>query len=186
MSVEANWAESLSKETIQNFMAMADGHTLFNPEAFVEAGLPQKIVDQFTRTHRSKRTPDYSVVEKLGEALKSVLDEYISQDGWDPRELLNELRSEDERMAEQVAGELIEKLMAADVETISGYSAKQTMFDDNGNVIESMDAVYGLDLAHGMVSSLGLEYEAKMGRGFQYSAYCKALQGYLDAMDESV
>ena len=66
MSVEANWAESLSKETIQNFMAMADGHTLFNPEAFVEAGLPQKIVDQFTRTHRSKRTPNYSVVEKLG------------------------------------------------------------------------------------------------------------------------
>lgn len=185
MSIEANWAESLTKETIQNFMSLADGHTLFKPEAFVEAGVPETVVKLFTKTHRSKRTPNYTVVEKLGEALRTVLDEYVSQDGWDPRELLNELRSEDERMSEQVAGELIEKLMAADVETISGYSPKQTMFDSNGNVIESMEAVYGLDLAHGMVSSLGLEYEAKVGRGFQYASYCKALQGYLDAMDAS-
>ena len=182
MSIENNWAENLPKETIEEFMATADGHTLFKPEVFVEIGIPEDVVKQFTRTHYSRKTPSYTAVETLGAAIRSTLKDYTENDGWRPSKLLDALLDdEDERMAEMMAEELINQLIDKDVDEVSGYSPKETIFDEHGNIVESMDAIYGLDLALSMVQSLGLNYEPKMGRGFQYSAYCKALREYLDA-----
>ena len=37
--------------------ALCDGHTLFKPEAFIEAGLPEELVKSLTTTHRSDGSP---------------------------------------------------------------------------------------------------------------------------------
>ena len=32
---------------------ICDGHTIFNPEAFVEVGVPQSLIDRCTSTYKS-------------------------------------------------------------------------------------------------------------------------------------
>lgn len=181
MSTEHAWAENLSKESIEGFMSVADGHTLFKPEAFLDLGIPEEVVKQHTKTHYSVKRPSYEATEALTDAIRVVLTEYVKNDGWMKSELVNDLMSEDDPgMANQLANDLLYKLVEADVHEISGYHPKEVIFDDSGNIVESMDAVYGLELARSMVDSLGLTYDHKMGRGFQYTSYCKALREYLE------
>lgn len=177
-----NWAKDLSKETIEKFITIGDGHTLFKPEAYIDIGIPEEIVAKYTTTHKSHKYPTYEAQEALAQAIQTVLNEYVVDEEWDPRELVNSLRSEDDcnGMAEQFSTDLLALLIEKEIETISGYHPKETIFDNQGNVIESMDAVYGLEITRGMVTSLGLDYESKMGRGFQYMSYCKAIKEYLD------
>lgn len=36
---------------------LCDGHSILKPQAFIEAGLPQEVVNHLTRTYRSDGTP---------------------------------------------------------------------------------------------------------------------------------
>lgn len=178
---ENGWAKELSEQTLLDFMAIGDGHTLFKPQAYIDIGIPEEMVKLYTVTHHSTKTATYAAITSLSEAIEKVLNEYVHNDGWDPRELLSELRDVDDcRMSEQMATDVLGEMISDGVETISGYHPKSTIFDNEGNVIESMDAVYGLDITAGVVASLGLKAEGKIGRGFQYMSYCKAIQEYLD------
>ena len=94
---------------------ICDGHTIFNPEAFVEVGVPQSLIDRCTSTYKS----DFS----------------------DPKY------------------------------TISGA---------DGNPVEEMSGIYGLDMLESMVRDFGLRCAVKFGRGFQARIYQEALHKYLD------
>lgn len=48
---------ALPKETILAAAYRCDGHTIFKPEAFLDAGLPQAIVDYVTHSHASDGSP---------------------------------------------------------------------------------------------------------------------------------
>ena len=177
-----DWAASLSKQTLEEFMLIGDGHTLFKPEAFTEIGIPENIVADYTHTHHSKKTPKYDAIEKLATAITDLFSEYVEEDEWSPGELVKELvSSEDTRLAEQLSEELLAKMIDNGIDSISGYSPKETIFDKDGNIIESMDAVYGLRLGYGMIDSLGLPRPDKLGRGFQWIAICKSIREYIDS-----
>jgi hypothetical protein len=56
------------KKTVE--IINGDGHTIFKPEAFLEAGLPREFVDKFTQTHESDRhNPKEMIFNKAGEVL---------------------------------------------------------------------------------------------------------------------
>ena len=40
---------------------ICDGHTIFAPRAFLDAGLPARVVEHLTRTHRSDGSPKGSL-----------------------------------------------------------------------------------------------------------------------------
>jgi hypothetical protein len=48
---------TLPAETILTAAYRCDGHTIFKPEAFLDAGLPDNIVNHFTRSHGSDGSP---------------------------------------------------------------------------------------------------------------------------------
>jgi hypothetical protein len=50
---------------------------------------------------------------------------------------------------------------------------KETIFDEDGDPMNQCLGVYGLQMIQVMCSDLGVDYEAKMGRGFQAAA-CRA------------
>lgn len=177
-----DWAAELPKQTLEEFMLIGDGHTLFKPETFIEIGIPENIVADYTHTHHSKKTPKYDAIEKLATSVKELFSKYLEEDVWLLGELARELvRSEDTSVAEQFSEELLQKMIDNGVDSISAYSPKETIFDERGNIIESMDAVYGLRLGYGMIDSLGLPRPDKLGRGFQWSAICKSIREYIDS-----
>lgn len=94
---------------------ICDGHTIFTPQAFVEAGVPQALIDRCTSTHRS----DFS-------------------------------------------------------------NPKYTISGPDGNPVEAMAGIYGLDMLASMVHDFKLDYEPKLGRGFQARVYQEALHKHLD------
>jgi hypothetical protein len=48
---------ALPAETILAAAYRCDGHTIFKPQAFIDAGLPQAVVDHCTTTHSSDGSP---------------------------------------------------------------------------------------------------------------------------------
>ena len=56
---------------------------------------------------------------------------------------------------------------------------KQTIFDNNGNAIDEMEGIYGLGLLGTICNDLGLDYESKIGRGFQARCYTESIQQWL-------
>jgi len=44
---------ALPPEVVLRAAAVCDGHTVLDPRAFLDAGLPMDVVDHLTRTHRS-------------------------------------------------------------------------------------------------------------------------------------
>jgi len=56
---------------------------------------------------------------------------------------------------------------------------KSTIFDNNGNVVEECEGIYGLSLLGTICNDLGLEYESKLGRGFQARCYTESIQNWL-------
>ena len=184
MSYNAAWGKSLGKETLSEFMKIGDGHTLFDPEAYIEIGIPKDIVAHYTKTHTSPKRPHPDAVTSLVKGIHKVFGHHTNGDAaldHETNALLKDLLDqEDTYFAEQVAGELIDVLNEDNIETLFGYHPKEAMWDNQGQVIESLDAVYGLDITQGLVHSLKLKYDSKMGRGFQYMSYCKAIQEYID------
>jgi hypothetical protein len=165
MTLSKGWAEKLSNETIEKVVAIGDGHTLFEPDAYIEAGLPEDIVSGFTQTHVSQRTLNYEAVEVIAESVKGLINESggmragdIDEIGW--------------------AEEIVSQLMCKDIREVSCWSPKGAIFR-NGKIVESMDAVYGLEVICALANDLGVEYDQKMGRGFQYSAAAKAVADWM-------
>ena len=48
---------ALPAETILAAADQCDGHTIFKPQAFIDVGLPQSVVDHCTTTHSSDGSP---------------------------------------------------------------------------------------------------------------------------------
>jgi hypothetical protein len=46
------WAD-LPADVLKEVAELCDGHTIFNPAAFTEAGVPQELVDRYTDTFES-------------------------------------------------------------------------------------------------------------------------------------
>lgn len=94
---------------------ICDGHTIFTPDAFLEIGVPQELVDRCTFEHES----DFS-------------------------------------------------------------NPKYTISGPDGKPLETLKGVYGLDALASMVRDFDLDYEPKLGRGFQARVYQEALHKRLD------
>jgi len=58
---------------------------------------------------------------------------------------------------------------------------KSTIFDNNGNVVDECEGIYGLSLLGTICNDLGLEYDSKIGRGFQARCYTESIQNWLAA-----
>jgi hypothetical protein len=56
---------------------------------------------------------------------------------------------------------------------------KSTIFDNNGNAMDECEGIYGLSLLGTICRDLGLEYESKIGRGFQARCYTESIQNWL-------
>jgi len=56
---------------------------------------------------------------------------------------------------------------------------KSTIFDNNGNAMDECEGIYGLSLLGTICNDLGLEYESKIGRGFQARCYTESIQNWL-------
>ena len=56
---------------------------------------------------------------------------------------------------------------------------KSTIFDNNGNAIDECEGIYGLSLLGSICNDLNLEYEDKIGRGFQAQSYTESIQNWL-------
>ena len=93
---------------------ICDGHTIFDPQAFVDVGVPQELVDRCTTIHESNPS-DY----------------------------------------------------------------KQTIFGPDGNIVNQMKGIYGLDALASMIRDFKIEAEPKLGRGFQAEVWKEALRKHL-------
>jgi hypothetical protein len=58
---------------------------------------------------------------------------------------------------------------------------KSTIFDNDGNIVEECEGIYGLSLLRVICSDLGLtDWESKIGRGFQAQEYTKSIMNWLE------
>jgi len=89
-----------SPEVILRAAALCDGHSILDPKGFIDAGVPQPVVEYLTHTHQSDGSP------------------------------------------------------------------KGTIFTD-GQPVEELRGIYGLDALRFFASALGVEYRRAMGRGFE-------------------
>jgi hypothetical protein len=58
-------------------------------------------------------------------------------------------------------------------------SYKSTIFGNNGKIIEECEGIYGLSLLTTICNDLNLEYEGKIGRGFQAQVCTEAIKKWL-------
>lgn len=56
---------------------------------------------------------------------------------------------------------------------------KSTIFDNNGNVLDECEGIYGLSLLGTICNDLGLDYDSKIGRGFQARCYTESIEKWL-------
>lgn len=56
---------------------------------------------------------------------------------------------------------------------------KSTIFDNNGNAMDEIEGIYGLSLLGTICNDLGLEYDSKIGRGFQARCYTESIEKWL-------
>jgi hypothetical protein len=63
---------TFKKETVLKAIEIADGHIIFPPEMFLDAGLPGKFVKRYTKTQRSNFSKYKEIIMVNGEAVKSL------------------------------------------------------------------------------------------------------------------
>jgi hypothetical protein len=56
---------------------------------------------------------------------------------------------------------------------------KSTIFDNNGQAMDEIEGIYGLSLLGTICNDLGLDYEGKIGRGFQARCYTDSINNWL-------
>ena len=66
--------KELSKDKILAAVDLinGDGHTIFKPEAFVKAGWPQELVDQYTQTIKSNLNDPKACIFVEGKVVKQL------------------------------------------------------------------------------------------------------------------
>lgn len=94
---------------------ICDGHTIFDPQAFADVGVPQELIDRCTTIHESNP---------------------------------------------------------------SNY--KETIFGPDGNIVNQMKGIYGLDALASMIRDFKIDAESKLGRGFQAQVWKEALHKHLE------
>jgi len=67
----------------------------------------------------------------------------------------------------------------------SDGSPKGSIYGDDGQVIDSLQGVYGLQVLLAICEDLGLNYESKLGRGFQAQACTAAINAWLKCIGSS-
>jgi hypothetical protein len=50
---------------------------------------------------------------------------------------------------------------------------------NNGEMVEKLEGIYGLNLLGGICNDLNLEYDSKLGRGFQAQSYTESIRNWL-------
>lgn len=60
-------------------------------------------------------------------------------------------------------------------------SYKSTIFDKNGKPVPSIKGFYGLNVLQAICNDLNLDYEGKIGRGFQAQVCTEAINKWLEA-----
>ena len=68
--------KALPPEVILAAANICDGHTIFKPEAFIKAGLPDGVVDHLTREYRSDTSDPKSTLFVDGQVVKSLTGVY--------------------------------------------------------------------------------------------------------------
>ena len=71
----ADQVRGVSGEIILKAALRCDGHTIFKPEAFLDAGLPKPVVDHFTRKHGSDGSPKGTIFVQ-GQPVKELAGVY--------------------------------------------------------------------------------------------------------------
>ena len=61
----------------------------------------------------------------------------------------------------------------------SDGTPKGTIFDPQGKIVASMEAVYTLPLLQGVARRLGLKWEGKLGRGFEAREVTQSLRKWV-------
>jgi hypothetical protein len=57
---------------------------------------------------------------------------------------------------------------------------KSTLYDHDGNVIDKIEAIHGLDVQEAIASDLGLEIGSFTGRGFRAQAAAQAIRTHFN------
>lgn len=88
------WVTKLNPDVVEKIIDViaGDGHTIFDPKAFLEEEIPKEIVDRFTVVHKSGDTPkskifgDHGVYESLrgvyGLDMLQGIAEQLNLSGW--------------------------------------------------------------------------------------------------------
>jgi len=72
--------------------------------------------------------------------------------------------------------EAIQKRFIRTIESDGSY--KGSIWND-GKMVEKIEGIYGLNLLGAICQDLGLDYEGKIGRGFQAQAYTDSINNWL-------
>jgi hypothetical protein len=81
-----------------------------------------------------------------------------------------------------VPQELVDR--CTDVHESDFSNPKYTISGPDGKPVNQMHGIYGLDALASMVRDFNLDYEPKLGRGFQARTYQEALHRHLDEKKE--
>jgi hypothetical protein len=79
-----NEVKTMDKEVLKKVVTSVDGHTIYDPKKFTEAGLSKNLVSAFTRVHESGSHPKEQitsqgkVVDSLGGVYGLQLLEFIA------------------------------------------------------------------------------------------------------------
>jgi len=65
------------------------------------------------------------------------------------------------------------------VHTIKSDGSYKGSIWNDGKMVKSIKGIYGLSLLGGICNDLGLDYDSKIGRGFQAQSYTESINNWL-------
>ena len=67
-----SWKD-VAPEVLRAAADICDGHTIFNPQAFADVGVPQELIDRCTTTHESDfSNPKYTISDPDGKPVAEM------------------------------------------------------------------------------------------------------------------
>jgi len=172
--LEPDWIDQIPRETLLKLVDIGSGHSIVPSDVYLDAGMPQKIVDHFTVIHKSKRVP----TEKLIDLVRGTIDQVLTAFQIEKIDTQDNLEFYMEELTDEITNSIAEHGFKDILEMVN-YDHKETIFT-NGVIVDELKGVYSLDLLEAIVRTLKLPVEDKMGRGFRYTAANKAIKTYLD------
>lgn len=172
--MENNWAEQIPKDVMLALLANGEGHTIFGEEELLDLGLHPEIVNKFKTTLKSEKVPNWDTMEEATGWLWKELEEWAG--GTTVKFSLEDLP------LETFLNQMVRHCIAEGKEEFVSYSAKGTIFV-KGKPVDEMDGIYDLVLVRGIAENLGVSWEPKMGRGFEYRSISSAIKSHLESLD---